>query len=60
MAWKKIELNTLFNLLITKTKEWGPVNVIPNLLKTSELILPQLEQYKEGKYRSDRNEVTGF
>lgn len=58
--WERIELRPLFDLLIEKAKSWEPIQVLPRTQKLGKLVNHQLEEYFEGKFRKDRNEVAGF
>jgi len=60
MKWKELELIPLLELISEKSKEWNAEDVIPKTLAFGKIIKNQLEKYKEGNYRSDRNEIYGF
>ena len=60
MDWKKLELIPLLELLSNKSKEWDTEDVIPNTLVIGRIVKKQLEKYRDGNYRADRNEITGF
>jgi hypothetical protein len=60
MEWEKLELRPLLDLLKEKANNWEPAEVLPRTKKLGLLVIPQLHNYKEGKYRRDRNEVIGL
>lgn len=60
MKHKELELISLFDFLQQSAEEWNIESVLDNTIKLGNLIKPQLDEYSNGKYRSDRNEVLGF
>lgn len=60
MNWLKMELIPLFELIYSKSSEWKPEQVVTNTVNLGEIVKSQLDQYQDGKYRSDRNEIVGF
>ena len=60
MKWVKLELIQFFELILTKSTEWNPEEVVKNTINLGEFVKKQLNEYQDGKYRSDRNETMGF
>jgi len=58
--WERVELRPLFTKLLEKATNWEPTTVLPRTQQLGKLVLPQLREYTDGKYRVDRNEATGF
>ena len=59
-SWEQLELVPLFDKLINAVNEWDPKVVLPRTVQLGILVRHQLDEYFEGKYRRDRNEVIGF
>ncbi len=60
MNWLKMELIPLFELIYSKSSQWKAEQVVTNTVNLGEIIKSQLDKYREGRYRSDRNETIGF
>jgi len=58
--WERIELRPLFSKLLEHATTWDPAQVLPRTKRLGNLVMPQLREYEEGKYRLDRNEGIGF
>lgn len=60
VEWRKIELRPLFDLINEESNNWPPDKVLRYVTNLSRLVLPQLTEYSDGKYRRDRNEARAF
>ncbi|MHA2090575.1 MAG: hypothetical protein ACW98K_06925 [Candidatus Kariarchaeaceae archaeon] len=60
MDWSRIELVPFFDLLQKESSNWDQDRTLIRMIKIGEFVKTQLEEYKDGKYRSDRNEAIGF
>ncbi|MHA2501373.1 MAG: hypothetical protein ACXAE3_00685 [Candidatus Kariarchaeaceae archaeon] len=60
MEWERKELRPLFDKLLSDATDWEPTKVMPRTQTLGTLVLNQLQEYKGGEYRSDRNEARGF
>ena len=58
--WHHVELPELFEIIQSHINLWEAKNVIPNIQKIGKIVIKQLSEYTDGKYRKDRNETIGF
>ena len=55
-----IELVPLLEKLKQESASWLPETVLERVIQLGKNLEPQLDAYVDGKYRQDRNEITGF
>lgn len=60
MDQHEMELIPLFDEIEKYAGIWPSEEVLDNTIKLGSMLKPQLKEFSDGKFRSDRNETLGF